>query len=57
MKQELLQYVDGLTEVKEYPDFKIYVKKEQERLVKSDIIVMQFPFFWYSMPSIMHKYQ
>ena len=39
-----------------YPDFKIDVKSEQEKLEKSDIIVLQFPLFWYGMPSIMNKW-
>lgn len=43
-------YLDKL-----YPDFKIDVKAEQEKLENADIIVLQFPFFWYSMPSIMQR--
>ncbi len=39
-----------------YPDFKIDVDKEQEKLRRADIIVWQFPMFWYSMPSIMHRW-
>ena len=39
-----------------YPDYKINVKEEQEKLKKADIIVLQFPFFWYSCPSIMRKW-
>ena len=39
-----------------YPDFKIDVKSEQEKLEKSEIIVLQFPLFWYGMPSIMNKW-
>jgi len=39
-----------------YPDFKIDVKAEQEKLIKADIIVLQFPVFWYSYPSLMHKW-
>ena len=34
-----------------YPDFKIDVKKEQEKLVKADSIVIQFPMFWYNAPA------
>lgn len=41
---------------KEYPDFAINVKAEQEKLVAADIIVLQFPVFWYSYPSIMHRW-
>ena len=39
-----------------YPDFKIDVKSEQEKLKKAEIIVFQFPVFWYSYPSLMHKW-
>ena len=39
-----------------YPDFKIDVKTEQEKLKKAEIIVLQFPVFWYSYPSLMHKW-
>ena len=39
-----------------YPDYKFDVKAEQEKLVKADIIVLQFPFFWYNCPSIMRKW-
>lgn len=41
---------------REYPDFKIDVAKEQARLVASDIIVLQFPLFWYSVPSLLKKW-
>lgn len=46
-----VDYLDKL-----YPDYKIDVKAEQEKLVKADVIVLQFPIFWYSMPSIMSKW-
>lgn len=44
-------YLDKL-----YPDFKIDVKAEQEKLVKADIIILQYPIFWYHMPSIMERW-
>src|SRR3712207_1976088 len=37
----------------EYPTFKIDVAAEQAKLVKADVIVWEFPVFWYSMPSIL----
>ena len=40
----------------EYPDWKFDVEREQERLRNADVIVMQFPFFWYGVPSLMHKW-
>jgi glutathione-regulated potassium-efflux system ancillary protein KefG len=38
---------------KKYPDGKIDILKEQDLITKNDIIVMQFPFHWYSSPSLM----
>ena len=35
-----------------YPDFFINVSAEQEILGKSDLIVFQFPVYWYSFPAI-----
>lgn len=39
-----------------YPDFNIDVEREQERILGADIIVMEFPIWWYSSPSLMHRY-
>ncbi|BCZ18688.1 putative NAD(P)H oxidoreductase YrkL [Helicobacter sp. NHP19-012] len=39
-----------------YPDFKINVACEQDKLVKAKHIVLQFPMFWYSCPSLLKKY-
>ena len=39
-----------------YPDYKFDVEKEQAKLLKADIIVLQFPLFWFSCPSIMRKW-
>lgn len=44
-------YLDAL-----YPDFKIDVKREQDRAVKADIIVFEFPMWWFSTPSLLHRY-
>ena len=38
---------------KKYPDGKIDVLQEQELITQNDIIIMQFPFHWYSSPSLM----
>ena len=40
----------------EYPGWTFNVEREQERLKSADVIVMQFPFFWYGVPSIMHTW-
>lgn len=39
-----------------YPDFNIDVQAEQEKLLKADVIVWQFPVFWYSMPSLLRRW-
>jgi putative NADPH-quinone reductase len=39
-----------------YPDFKIDVESEQAALEQSDVIVFQFPWFWYSAPSLLKEY-
>ena len=39
-----------------YPDFNINVEAEQQRLLRADIIVLQFPIFWYSAPSILERW-
>lgn len=41
---------------KEYPQFAINVKQEQERLQAADIVVLQFPLFWFSAPSLLHRW-
>lgn len=41
----------------EYPDFQIDVEKEQQRLRDHDVIVFQFPLYWYSTPSILKEWQ
>ena len=40
-----------------YPDFKIDVAKEQSLLVASDVIVFQFPFYWYSSPALLKEWE
>ncbi|MCB0380272.1 MAG: NAD(P)H-dependent oxidoreductase [Flavobacteriales bacterium] len=39
-----------------YPDFKIDVKAEQEALLKADIVVFQYPLFWYGVPSLLKEW-
>lgn len=40
-----------------YPDFRIDVKREQSLLEKHDVIVMQFPFYWYSCPPLLKQWE
>ena len=46
-----IRYLDKL-----YPDFNIDVKTEQDKLEKADIIVFQFPIFWYGTPSLLSRW-
>ena len=39
-----------------YPNFKIDVKKEQEKLLKADVVILQFPMFWYNAPALMRQW-
>lgn len=39
-----------------YPDYNINIPAEQEKLKKADVIILQFPMFWYDAPSILRKY-
>ena len=40
----------------EYPEFQIDVEKEQVLLQEHDRIILQFPFYWYSMPPLLKKW-
>lgn len=40
-----------------YPDEKIDVAAEQRLLEKHDRIVLQFPFYWYSTPPLLKKWE
>lgn len=39
-----------------YPDYKIDVPAEQQALTEADVVVLQFPFYWYSVPALMKKW-
>ena len=53
---KLLPHAESVYLDKLYPDFKIDVMAEQERLLRADIIVFQFPLFWYGAPSLLHRW-
>lgn len=36
-----------------YPDFDIDVEQEQQALISADVIVLQYPFYWYSVPGLL----
>ncbi len=39
-----------------YPDFKIDVEAEQKALAAADIIILQHPFYWYSVPAMLKQW-
>ncbi|MCF2858726.1 NAD(P)H-dependent oxidoreductase [Pseudoalteromonas sp. SMS1] len=46
-----IRYLDKL-----YADYQIDIKSEQDALIDADIIVLQFPFYWYSVPALLKKW-
>ena len=56
----LAHAIDGVTAVDlyaEYPRFKVDIDTEQDRLLEHDLIVLQFPFYWYSTPALLKEWQ
>ena len=52
--------VKGVTVVDlyhEYPTYHINIDKEQQRLIDHDVIIFQFPLYWYSTPAILKEWQ
>jgi glutathione-regulated potassium-efflux system ancillary protein KefG len=41
----------------EYPDFSINVVREQELLLKHDVIIFHHPFYWYSSPALLKQWE
>lgn len=56
LQQRLLPQAEFVMLDKLYPDFRIDVTTEQQRLVNADIIILQFPFYWYGIPSLMKRW-
>ncbi len=57
---KLAQKIPGVTAVDlyaEYPSFHINVDREQQRLLEHDVVIMQFPLYWYSTPAILKEWQ
>lgn len=42
---------------KMYPNYDIDIKAEQQALLDADLIVFQFPFYWYSVPSLLKEWE
>ena len=57
---EAASRVAGVTAVdlyREYPRLNIDIDREQQRLRDHDVLVFQFPLYWYSTPSILKEWQ
>ncbi len=39
-----------------YPNFNIDVKAEQQALLNADVIIFQYPLFWYNVPAILKEW-
>lgn len=52
--------IEGVTCVDlyaEYPHFNINIDREQQRLRDHDVVIFQFPLYWYSTPAILKEWQ
>lgn len=57
---ERLKQEEGLTVhnlYAQYPEGRIDMEREQQLLLDHDRIVFQFPFYWYSSPSLLKEWQ
>ena len=51
-----IEHVKRIDLYREYPRFNINIDKEQQRLVEHDVVLLQFPVFWYSGPSLLKEW-
>ncbi|MGD8110881.1 NAD(P)H-dependent oxidoreductase [Vibrio sp. NTOU-M3] len=54
------EQIEGVTIVDlyyEYPHYHINVDAEQQRLLEHDVVIFQFPLYWYSTPAILKEWQ
>lgn len=58
--------LDGVSEMdsviisdiyEKYPDFHIDVQEEQQLLTCAEVIVFQFPLYWYNIPALLKQWQ
>jgi putative NADPH-quinone reductase len=52
-----VQCIDFVDLYAEYPRFDIDIDREQGRLLDHDVILFQFPMFWYSTPSLIKEWE
>lgn len=48
--------LDCVCLAQEYPDYQINIVKEQNRLRHADYLILQFPIFWYGIPSDLKRW-
>ncbi|GAA3755303.1 NAD(P)H-dependent oxidoreductase [Flavobacterium ginsengiterrae] len=57
---EEMQKADMKLEVRDiaalYPDFKIDIAEEQKALLRHEVIIFQYPIYWYNMPAILKQW-
>ncbi len=46
--------IRNITEL--YPDFNIDIEAEQKNLMEADVVLLQFPVYWYNMPAILKQW-
>ena len=54
-----IEGLDGVTfhDIYEaYPEYDIEIRREQELLLAHDVLVLQHPFFWYSVPPLLKQW-
>ncbi|OCQ23512.1 potassium transporter KefG [Pseudoalteromonas luteoviolacea] len=52
-----LDYVTAVDLYAKYPTYQIDIDDEQQLLNAHDVVIFQFPFYWYSTPSILKEWQ
>ena len=51
-----LENVEVRDLTKLYPDFNINIEAEQKAMAQADLIVLQYPIYWYNMPPILKQW-
>lgn len=63
VNRRMIREVQGLPGVsfhdlyEAYPDFDVDVRREQELLTRHDLIVMQHPLYWYTVPPLVDQWK
>ena len=63
VNRRMIREVQGLPGVtfhdlyEAYPDFEVDVRREQALLTRHDLVVMQHPFYWYTVPPLVNQWK